>query len=246
MNTTRSPGQACAAPFWACILFAVPLGSAVSAEPPTHDHMASDNPAQQDVTCIPVAERAGRKLGCFITRTELLGRLPKIPLYWHLYKYLTREAAESAKGDYGSVVESYGDVWLFTIAAATWNAKGGERIARVGPLPVADTASYSAQYMEATFTPGMHSTVHRHPGPEAWYVLSGEQCLETPGRRMVVRARGSGVVPEGLPMVLLGTGKSERRSLVLILHDSLKPAGMPASDWQPSGLCAGTPKLVPP
>jgi quercetin dioxygenase-like cupin family protein len=205
-----------------------------------HDHTASDDPSQQNVRCVPVAERADRKLGCFITHTEVLGKLPHVPLYWHLFKYQMREAAESAKGEYGSVVESYGDVWLFTIAAATWNAKGGERIARVGPLPIAVTASYTAEYMEATFVPGMHSRVHRHPGPEAWYVLSGEQCLETPGQRMVVKANEGAVIPEGPPMELFGTGQSERRSLVLILHDSSKPMTMPATDWRPSGLCSST------
>jgi quercetin dioxygenase-like cupin family protein len=192
------------------------------------------------VQCVPLAERADRKLGCFITQTELLGKLPKIPLYWHLLKFQTREAAETAKARYGSVVNSFGDIWLFTIAPASWNAKSGVRVARVGPLPINDYASYTAEYMEATFVPGMSSRVHRHPGPEAWYMLSGEQCLETPGHSIVVRAGESAVVPEGPPMQLFGTGQSERRSLVLILHDSSKPMAMAATDWRPSGLCAGT------
>ncbi|HEY0800760.1 MAG TPA: hypothetical protein VGD54_07950, partial [Steroidobacteraceae bacterium] len=182
-------------------------------------------------------ERAGRELGCWITHTEELGRLPQTPLYWHLYKYKTIKAAESAKVKHSSVVESYGDVWLFTIAATGWRARGGERVARVGPLPVSKGASYTAQYLEATFTPGMHSRVHRHPGPEAWYVLSGAQCLETPGQRIILRAKESGVVPEGPPMMLVGIGNSERRSLALILHDSSKPMTSPAADWKPAGLC---------
>ena len=28
--------------------------------------------------------------------------------------------------------------------------------------------------------PGDNSRVHTHPGPEGWFVLAGEQCLETP------------------------------------------------------------------
>ena len=239
MNTTRFPNKVCAALAATGALLTFVLGPVMAAEPSMLDHAAADNPADQNVRCIPVAERAGRKLGCFVTHTETLGKLPKGPLYWHLYRYPSRAAAESAKETYGSVMESYGDVWLFTIAAATWHAKGGEKVATVGPLPTSDAASYTAEYMEATFAPGMRSMVHRHPGPEAWYVLSGEQCLETPGRRTIVRAKESSVVPEGPPMALYGTGKSERRSLVLILHDSSKPMGMPAPDWKPSGLCTG-------
>src|SRR5712664_687350 len=32
--------------------------------------------------------------------------------------------------------------------------------------------------MEAVLRPGMKSLVHRHSGPEAWYTLAGETCLE--------------------------------------------------------------------
>jgi quercetin dioxygenase-like cupin family protein len=85
-----------------------------------------------------------------------------------------------------------------------WKGNGGQRVARVGPLPLAVSSSYTALYMEATFIPGMHSTAHRHPGPEAWYVLTGEQCLETPGHRVIVRSGESGIVPEGPPMMLVG------------------------------------------
>jgi hypothetical protein len=68
-------------------------------------------------------------------------------------------------------------------------------------------------------------------------VLAGEQCLETPGQRQIVRAGESGIVPEGPPMVLTGIGASERRSLVVILHDAAKPMSVPAPDWKPEGLC---------
>ncbi len=110
-----------------CILLAFTMRAAVSGEPVLHDHVASDKPAQEDVSCVPVAERAGRKLGCFITHTEMLGTLSKAPLYWHLHKYRTRQAAELAKAEHSSVVDSFGEVWLFTIAGATWTASGGER-----------------------------------------------------------------------------------------------------------------------
>src|SRR5687768_3858733 len=55
------------------------------------------------VSCVPVAQRAGRELGCWITATEALGELPRAP-FWHLDAFPTRAAAEAAKGPRGTVV----------------------------------------------------------------------------------------------------------------------------------------------
>jgi len=188
-------------------------------------------------TCVPVSERAGRELGCFITASQALGKLPEGDLYWHLDTYQTRAAAEAAKGPGGTVVESYDKVWLFTIAGSGWRAPGGEHVAAIGPLPVGSAKKLTTVYLEATFMPGMQSVVHRHPGPEAWYVLAGEQCLETPEGKTIGRAGESGIVPGGPPMRLSGTGTVQRRSLVLVLHDSSQRWAAPANDWTPKGLC---------
>ena len=178
------------------------------------------------------------RLGCWITANTSLGQLPRQPIFWHLDTYPTRGDAEAAKGPRGTVVESLGKQWLLTIDVAGWRPTGGERIAEIGPLPVSATANYSAQYMEAVFTPGMTSSTHRHAGPEAWYTLTGETCLETPEGTMVGRAGGSHViVPGGPPMHLTATGTDTRRALVLILHDSTQPATTLAHDWTPKGLC---------
>lgn len=186
-------------------------------------------------TCIPVAERAGREFGCFIIATEAIGRLDDGPVFWHLTTFATRADAASARG---TQVESFGKVWLLTIAEAGWRASGGSHIAEIGPLPVTSGRAYAARYMEAVFRPGMKSRIHRHPGPEAWYTLTGEMCLETPNGSMVGRAGGQPViVPGGPPMELAATGTGVRRSLALVLHDSSQPASTPASDWTPKGLC---------
>ena len=187
--------------------------------------------------CKPVSERTGES-GCWITAHVQLGSLPQQPMFWHLDTYPTRAAAEAAVAMRGTVVESLGKVWLFTIDEAEWRPANGERVGKVGPLPVSAETKYSAQYMEAIFTPGMTAPAHRHSGPEAWYTLSGETCLETPEGKMMGRAGGAQViVPEGPPMHLTATGKETRRALVLILHDSSKAPTTPAHDWTPKGLC---------
>lgn len=94
-------------------------------------------------------------------------------------------------------------------------------------------------YMEATFRPGGSVAAHRHPGPELWYTLSGEQCLETPDGKTVARAGESTIIPGGTPMALLARGTELRRSLVLILHDASQPASTCIQDWTPQGLCRG-------
>ena len=190
------------------------------------------------VNCIPVSERAGRDFGCFILATETIGPLDSAHAFWHLSTFATRSAAEASAGPHGRVVESLGKVWLLTIAEARWRPSQGTQVADIGPLPVARGVAYTAQYMEAVLRPGMKSLVHRHSGPEAWYTLAGETCLETPAGTLVGRAGGSPViVPHGPPMELTATGTDVRRALVLILHDSAQPATSPASDWSPKGLC---------
>lgn len=197
--------------------------------------------AQTDGTCVPVSERAGRELGCYVTARHELGALAATaPLYWHIERYATREEADGARlaDRRSTVVESFGTVWVFTIAPAEWRSRRGESVARIGPIPLVDATQFAAVYMEAAFAPGMSSMVHRHDGAEAWLTLEGSQCLETPEGKLEQKAGDPGViVPAGLPMVLIGTGIGPRRSLVLILQDATKPRSTPAMDWTPKGLC---------
>jgi len=187
--------------------------------------------------CKPISERTG-EVGCWIIAHEPIGQLNQSQVFWHLDVYPTRAAAEEAKGSQGTVVESLGKVWLLTIADADWRPQGGDRIAEIGPLPVTAGENYSAQYMEAIFTPGMTASAHTHSGPEAWYTLSGETCLETPEGKQMGRAGGQYVIVQGgPPMHLTATGTEMRRAIVLILHVSSKPATTLVHDWTPKGLC---------
>jgi quercetin dioxygenase-like cupin family protein len=197
--------------------------------------------AQTDGTCIPVSERGDRAYGCFITAREELGSLPaEPPLYWHLDTYPTVKEATSAKGPRGTVVESLGRVWLFSIAPLDYRPAAGERVARIGPLPLVSAATFAAVYMEGVFRPGMASMIHRHPGVEAWYTLEGSMCLETPEGKLEQRAGDPGVIVRaGLPMMLTGTGTGPRKSVVLILQDATLPRSTPAHDWTPKGICGG-------
>jgi len=191
--------------------------------------------------CKSVSERARiGDVGCWIVASAPVGQLGQSHVFWHLDTFATRAAAEAVKGPRGTIVESYGKVWLLTIDEKNWRPVGGDRVAEIGPLPIIGGDKYSVQYMEATFDPGMTAPSHEHPGPEAWHTLAGETCLETPDGKFVGRAGGPPViVPGGPPMHLTATGKEQRRALVLILHDASKAPTKPRHDWTPKGLCKG-------
>lgn len=184
----------------------------------------------------PVKERTS-EVGCYLLATEALGTLPQGPVFWHLYSYATRSAAEATRGPRGTVVESLGKIWLYTIAEQGWRPAGGERVAVIGPFATAIGKPYTARYMESALTPGMQSRTHRHSGPEAMYVVSGAQCVETPEAVTVTRAGEGVTLPEGSPMLLIGVGTETRRAVVLVLHDSSQPWITMASEWQAKGLC---------
>jgi len=186
--------------------------------------------------CKPVSERT-TEVGCWIIAHQPVGQLTP-QTFWYLDTYPTLSAAESAKGPHGTVVESLGKIWLLTVEGSEWRASGGERIAKIGPHPIVAGEEYSAQYMEAILNLGMTSSIHNHAGPEAWYTLAGETCLETPEGKYVGRAGGDPViVPGGPPMLLTATGTVQRRAVVLVLHQSSKPPTTLVHDWTPNGLC---------
>ncbi|VXC92691.1 conserved hypothetical protein [Burkholderia sp. 8Y] len=193
--------------------------------------------AQTGGACIPVSQRT-TELGCFVYAEEHLRELPDGPVYWHIDRFADQSSAQAAKGENGTVVEILGRVWLFTISGKSWRPSTGEHIADIGPLTLPHARSLMATYMEGNFKPGMQSTIHRHPGTEAWFVLSGAQCLETPhGEQIGKPGAPPVIVPPGEPMLLTGIGKEQGHWLVLILMDATMPRGTPADDWTPKHTC---------
>lgn len=185
---------------------------------------------------LPAAQRT-QEVGCYLTAMEPLGTLPAGPVFWHVYQYPSRAAAQADAARRSTIVEAFGRVMLYAIAEEGWRPPSGERIAVIGPLAHESGSEYTARYIEGVFTPGMQTRVHRHSGVEAWYVLDGAQCLETPDDVIVVRAGENATVAGGQPMVLTGIGGGVRRSIALVLHPSSEPWITPANDWAPADRC---------
>lgn len=193
-------------------------------------------------TCLPISERAGRDVGCWLIVATPLGRLSRSEVFWHLDTYPTRAAAEAARGPRGTVVDALGKVWLFTIEEPGWRPSGGVRVAEVGPIFVKAGEPYTAQYAEGVSNPGDVTPKHRHPGPEVWYTTAGGFCAEGADGKTYVGAAGQGIVIQAdhtgwSMMTLVATGTEIRRSVFLVLHQSTHNWTAPALEWTPRGLC---------
>lgn len=213
------------------VFFIIPT-TACSVPPPTLQAHADP----QHVACTPVNGHQGLP-GCWELASIPISASVGTPLYWHVYEFPSLAKARQAQDVQSRIVEAYGRVWLEAVAEQRWTAQGGRHVATVGPMQTLSLLPQTASFMEAMFTPGMRSRVHTHPGPEAWVVLEGEQCLETTEGTIRVRAGESMMVRGGIPMALYGTGKSIRRALVLIIHPTGQPLGMTYSGWQPTNSC---------
>ena len=81
--------------------------------------------------CVTPAASRTSDVGCYLTAVEELGAAPNYPIYWHLHTFPNRTSVENARPVRGTIVESFGKVWLFTIDGTGWRAPGGARVAEV-------------------------------------------------------------------------------------------------------------------
>lgn len=224
-----------------CFLVAALLPIIAPAQGLDSSTSSAAKPVTDPWSCtIPVGQRP-QEDGCYLLAAQNLSKLPPGPLFWHLYTYPTEKTASLTKDNSTStVVDAFGKTWLFRIAPASWKPSSGERVAIVGPLKVLPAKGYIARYMQFRgISPEPHTHIHRHSGPEAWYIVSGAQCLQTPEKTFILREGETGIVPVGVPMMLSPKPNESRHSLVLVLHDSAAPWMTRAEDWKPEDACSG-------
>src|SRR5262245_52795023 len=106
--------------------------------------------------------------------------LPSGRLYWRLENFPTLAQAQDAAGPTSLAAEVAGKVWLFTLGAKDGATPGGTKVAEIGPLPIGppfpplEANEYLLRVNRAGGPPGAKTPIHTHPGPEAFYVLSGK------------------------------------------------------------------------
>ncbi len=195
------------------------------------------SPAWGQATSRPCGTEETVGPACLLSR-QVLPSLPSNPLYWHLDQFVSKDAAERAAIPTSTVVDAFGSVWLFTIERRSWRPKSGKHVSDVSPLPVQPAATYAAEYLRSVFSPGMAAPLHVHSGPEAFYAVSGDTCLETPDGIQLGRGPGNSLfIRGGPPMLLMAVGKATRRGFALILHDANQPATTLTHEWHAQGLC---------
>ena len=113
---------------------------------------------------------------------------------------------------------------------------GGHHVAWIGPLEVPAEDRYSMRILSSMLEPGTATPAHTHSGPEVFYVVAGEQCLETPERSYSLGVGQSLVLPAGAIHRGRPSGSSARRVLALNLYYAASPV---SHDLDPA------PPLVP-
>lgn len=209
----------------------VPIASMRAQVAAGHDHLT-------EVACVDVPIGAKRpEFGCFNVGMVTGLHFSQPSVYWYLRVFPSRMAAESAKSISGIVVEEDGRAWLSEFGTLSTAPRGGKEVAVIGPMKLPAAKGYAAVLSYAVMRPGDNSRVHTHPGPEGWYVLEGEQCLDTPEGAHKARAGETMTVRSNIPMELNVTGTKLRKAFALVIHDSTQQRGTP-SDWKPSGGCS--------
>ncbi len=226
------------------LLSAVPLlTSGVAAFAPQAPSAPVSAPADERVIACEDVEGGDRKpeFGCWNVGRVASIRLADLQPYWHLRRFQDWQSAEAAAGPTGIVVAINEEVWLSTVGPRDPGPSLAEQVAVVGPLRLPAASSYEVVLSYVVMAAGSRSPVHSLSGPKAWYLLEGEQCVETviatTRASAVSKAPGNAMIaPSNVPLEVATTGTTPSRVLALSIVE-LTQGGTLRPNWQPSGAC---------
>ena len=181
-------------------------------------------PHRSAVKCLEDSpERRGEE-GCTILAARPISGNMKGSVYWHVDRFASYADARRAAGPNSVAAEAHGGVWLMTVENKTRDHHGGRHAAWMGPLALPRADGYTMRVISSFLKQGASTPVHSHSGPEVWFIVVGEQCLETEGSAHLLKAGKSFI----LPADQIHRGRVEsadmRGALALVLHDSNRPA----------------------
>lgn len=159
-------------------------------------------------------ERHGEEGCTILTSRPLVGSFTK-RVYWHIDRFDSLEAARKAAGPNAVAAEAHDSVWLMTVERHTEDHHGGHHVKWIGPLDLSAANHYMMRVQSSLLLPGATTPIHTHSGPEVFYVVDGEQCLETPAAGHKLAAGLSFVLPAGVVHRGRVIGTSPRRALGL-------------------------------
>lgn len=178
---------------------------------------SSSLPAQPPLAIKPLAEKK-------------VAQLPEGSLFWRIEHFATLDQARAAEHPLALVAEAAGRVWLFTLGPAGGSSPGATKVAEFGPIPRVTAPQYLLRINEAKGPPGSVTSVHTHPGSEAFFVLAGEQTIRSPYGVMRVKV-GQPEAGHGAdaPMQVSSSGSTDLHSLVMFVVDATRPFSSPAA-----------------
>ncbi len=187
----------------------------------------SATPAPQVVAPTPIATLPTLVVKALTEKK--VTELPTGPLFWRIENFSTLAQAQAAAGPTGLAVESGGKVWLFSLGGAGGSSAGGTKVAEVGPIPQVVASQYLLRINEASGPPGSITSMHSHPGSEAFYVLAGEQTIRTPQGMIRVKSGQPETGPGGgTPLQVSSSGSTDLHALVMFVVDATKEFSSPA------------------
>jgi hypothetical protein len=158
-----------------------------------------------------------------------IGELPAGPLYWTVENFPSLAAAQATAGATSLAAEHAGKAWLFTLGPKGRETSGGRKIAEIGPVPIPSATEYLLRINKAGGPPGAKTSVHTHPGPEAFLVLAGRLGQRTPhGTSYAEAGEAMNGHDAGTPMEVFSAGTDQLDQLVMFVVDAGKPFSTPA------------------
>ena len=184
------------------------------------------------VPLVLASSMAEAQQGSFVVKPlaeKKVTALPPGPLFWRIETFPGKEEAEAAAGPTSLVAEADGKVWLFVLGPQGQSPAGGTVVAEVGPIAEVTAKEYLLRINEGSGPPGSATSVHTHPGSEAFYVLKGETSQKSAHGVARVGA-GESLAGHGadMPMQVSSSGSTDLRSLVMFVVDADKPFSSPA------------------
>lgn len=162
----------------ACILLLLLLSTQVLAQGEQHSEMSTH--ALAPCKPSPIPGKRPSDSDCALLVQKQFAALPSGELVLRIENFATIDGAKSAATPASAVVEAVGKVWLLTLSPKGQRSHGGQVVTEVGPLPpIPYAANYVMDVAEADLGPANKEAVaraiHTHPGPEVFYLLTGEQ-----------------------------------------------------------------------
>jgi quercetin dioxygenase-like cupin family protein len=179
--------------------------------------------AQLEPSCVENSPERRGEIGCSLVENKSLPLDLKASLVWHIDRFKTEAAAKAAVGPTSVAFSAHGVAWLMTIETAATDHHGGQHVAAAALPALPPAEKYAMLAMSAYVPSGLTSRFHHHSGVEGFFVVDGQQCLETADRTHVMNEGDVLVVPAGIAMRLVATGPTPRRALAVIVYDASQP-----------------------